>query len=105
MCDDWRTSLALATSTQAAETGEGMMEWISVHDALPEPGETVLAWCVDSFHAGCNLARYAHRGQYGQERFWVGLSFIADSNGCAISDIPVSHWRRLPDPPEREPST
>jgi hypothetical protein len=79
--------------------------WISVHDALPEPDETVLAWCVDSFNAGCNLARYVWRGQYGQERVWVGLSFIADSNGYAMSDIPVSHWRRLPDPPGREPST
>jgi hypothetical protein len=82
-----------------------MMGWISVYDDLPGPGETVLAWCVDSFHAGCNLARYAYRGQYGQERVWVGLSFIDDSNGYVMSnmsDMPVSHWRRLPDPPERK---
>jgi hypothetical protein len=102
MCDDWRTSLALATSTQATETGEGMMEWISVHDALPEPGETVLAWCIDGIGAGPSLARYSYKGQYGKERVWVGLSFIADSNGYAMSDIPVSHWRRLPEPPKRE---
>jgi hypothetical protein len=105
MCDDWRTSLALATSTQATETGEGLMEWISVHDALPKLDETVLAWYVDGIGAGYSLARYVRRGQYGRERVWVGLSFIADSNGYAMSDIPVSHWRRLPKPPEREPST
>jgi hypothetical protein len=74
------------------------MEWTSIHAALPEPGETVLAWCVDSFNAGCNLARYVWRGQYAQEHVWLGLSFMAfHSNGNAMFDIPVSHWRRLPE--------
>jgi hypothetical protein len=79
--------------------------WISVHDALPELDETVLAWYVDGIGAGYSLARYVRRGQYGQERVWMGLFFIADSHGYAMSDILVSHWRRLPEPPGREPST
>lgn len=101
-----------------------MMEWISVHDVLPEPGETTLEWllgggadgllapgetmlteCIEGIGVGYNLVRYSYRGQYEQERVWFGLSFITDSNGCAMSDVPVSHWRRLPDPPGREPST
>jgi hypothetical protein len=79
-----------------------MMEWISVHDALPEPGETVLAWCIDGIGAGPSLARYSYKGQYGKERVWMGLFFIVDSHGYAMSNIPVSHWRRLPEPPGRE---
>jgi hypothetical protein len=95
--------------------------WISVHDALPEPGETPLEWllgggadgllapgetmlieCIEGIGVGYNLVRYSYRGQYEQEHVWFGLSFIVDSNGYAMSDIPVSHWRRLPEPPGRE---
>jgi hypothetical protein len=121
VCDNKRAGILLATSTQATEAGEGMMEWISVHDVLPEPGETVLEWllgggadgllapgetmlteCIEGIGVGYNLVRYSYRGQYEQEHVWFGLSFIADSNDCVMSDVPVSHWRRLPEPPKRD---
>jgi hypothetical protein len=77
------------------------MEWTSIHAALPEPGETVLAWGVE----GYSLARCVRKGPGPQDYIWMGVSFLLGEEGCAMTSVQVSHWQHLPRPPKREPHT
>jgi hypothetical protein len=49
------------------------MEWTSIHAALPEPGETVLAWGVE----GYSLARCVQKGSGPQDYLWTGYHWVS----------------------------
>lgn len=70
-----------------AREGVGTMEWISVHDRLPELEKEVLVY--DSF--GNMYIGLITDG-------WKGLYWV-DEECINISDI-VTHWMPLPEPPK-----
>jgi hypothetical protein len=77
------------------------MEWTSIHAALPEPGETVLAWGVE----GCSLARCVRKGSGLQDYIWTGVSLGILLPPGGMTGVQVSHWQHLPKPPEWETYT
>ena len=65
-----------------------MSKWISVDERLPESGETVLVW------------------NYGEHGF-AWLNFTANGTAYFSSkddkNFQVTHWMKLPKPPEVKP--
>lgn len=66
-----------------------MMDWISIKDRLPNPGERVLAYAIDDDklpYLDCNYFEAAHySGQWYE-----------NVDSCCIH---VTHWMPLPEPP------
>jgi len=72
-----------------------MSEWISVEDAMPSHGDTVLTYS----YGDVSVAEY-HRGNIG----WVGLcdgKDVCEADGYRVY-LHVSHWMNLPEAPEDE---
>lgn len=76
-----------------AEQAEEKQGWVSVHERLPEPGETVLIW----LHGGPDVA-------------WLGLATDQQKAWChdywdtriPVADGIITHWHPLPPPPDPE---
>lgn len=79
------------------ERGEGMTEWISVKDRLPEVGKQVLACLTDDYHPEplYDVAVY-EPGAMGVEMWFHSAVGIEMSP-------PPSHWQPLPPPPKEAP--
>ncbi len=73
-----------------------MVEWISVKDELPEPGQNVLRYGPVEQRQVYQISR----GVPELVKFDVG-QLVAD-DGCLWATRPVSHWMRLPEPPNAE---
>ena len=64
------------------------MNWIPVKEALPIPGERVLAY--DSFLKQVMSLYYMRNGNF--EQWLYGHCYVMEN---------VTHWMRLPQPPEK----
>lgn len=66
--------------------------WISAEDALPEPGEWVVAWYADK-----DGDYFPTIGKYvGKTCSWTT---DVDDNDHAYPPVKITHWMRLPKPP------
>ena len=59
------------------------MNWISVKERLPEPGDEVL---VTDKYGNTTVAEFAHR------KFWP--------DSLNINPASITHWMPLPEPPK-----
>lgn len=64
------------------------MEWISVRDRLPEPGQRVIA-------TNGTVSGEAYLGDCWKRYYGVGWQ--------TAFDLPVTHWMPLPEPPKESP--
>lgn len=64
------------------------MQWISIEERLPRPGELVLAWCTLGVVFG-----------YGFAKWIPEHNVFVDEVGAAVR---VTHWTMLPAPPPQE---
>ena len=72
-----------------------MSEWISVEDAMPSHGDTVLTYS----YGDVSVADY-----YGDNRGWVDQcdgKDVREADGYKVY-LHVSHWMSLPEAPEDE---
>ena len=66
-----------------------IMEWINVHEQLPEPGQHVIAYCHSYPKSYVSMVRF----EKGKDGFYFWNDAI-DQKGS------VSHWMPFPEPPE-----
>ena len=68
-----------------------MSEWISIDERMPEPGEFVIAW------ADTPLLRMLDHGKHDH----IIVRQLLTQDGQRWADEGVTHWMKLPPPPER----
>lgn len=75
------------------------MHWISVNDALPKVGESVLVYCPEYLNESwpCVFSAEYQKGPYCAEGFGADdmLFHIGGHDG-------ITHWMPLPKPPKEE---
>lgn len=75
---------------------EKNQEWISVEDRLPEPNTNVLIYVF--FHNQWQIVK-------GWLSYCDKKFHISNSDYPSLTDIPVTHWMPLPEPPETKGET
>ncbi len=66
------------------------MQWISIKDSLPKPGERVLAYAIVDYNFPNLDCHYFESYHYDEK-------WIENVDGCIIH---VTHWMPLPSPPK-----
>lgn len=76
------------------------INWISVEDRLPEPGQRVLTWRPGAWRDYCvGLHRYERDYARTKLDWWIGQG---SGDNWALRDNRVTHWAPLPDGPGGE---
>lgn len=76
--------------------GYRKQEWISVEERLPEPNTNVLIYVF--FHNQWQIVK-------GWLSYCDKKFHISNSDYPSLTDIPVTHWMPLPEPPETKGET
>jgi len=72
------------------------MEWIDINDSLPEKGIKVLGFSNDAGETWMSIIIHDPYAAYD------GTEVIFQNDEPRVSNISVTHWMPLPEPPKKE---